>query len=65
MKIIHRGMIPSERLYRGRCINVCESIIEATHDELTHTSHQRDGEFHKGECPVCACGNIIYFEEYK
>lgn len=64
MKIIKRGVIPSERIYRGRC-NTCDSIIEATHDELKHTSCQRDGEFHKGFCPVCVSGGNIYFEEYK
>lgn len=63
MKVIKRGVIPSEKLYRGRC-RTCDSIIEATHDELKHTSDQRDGDYHSALCPVCQL-STIYFEEYR
>lgn len=62
MKIIKRGVLPSEKVYRGRC-NHCDSLVEATHDELVHTSCQKDGDFSTGQCPFCKV-NRIYFEEY-
>lgn len=60
MKVIKRGVLPSEKLYRGRC-GFCDSIVEATHNELDHRSDQRDGDTHSGLCPVCE-EKTIYFE---
>lgn len=62
MKVIKRGVLPSEKKYRGRCPH-CESIVEATHDELTHTTCQFDGDYSVADCPVCEVSRI-YFEEY-
>ena len=63
MRILERGTLLSEKIYIGSCSH-CKSLVEATHNELTHTFDQRDGEFHVGDCPVCKVSRI-YFGESK
>jgi len=57
MKIIKRGTLPSERLWRGTCRS-CGSIVEGTEDEMHDIQHDsREGySFSWNECPVCKKG---------
>lgn len=63
MKVIVRGVIPSERLYQGKC-SLCKSTIEAEHNELNHSHDQRDGDTSTVLCPVCQ-ERTVYFCEVK
>jgi hypothetical protein len=57
MKVIERGTLPQERLWRGTCRS-CGSKVEATEGELNHIDlgDQRDGPFAWEVCPVCKAG---------
>lgn len=57
MKIISRGIPPSERIWSGECYS-CKSVIEALESELTQIDlDQREGTRFSWEvCPVCGTG---------
>lgn len=57
MKIISRGIPPSERIWEGECRS-CKSVIEALESELTQIEEdQREGSRFSWEvCPVCGTG---------
>ena len=57
MKVISRGIPPSERIWVGACYN-CKSVLEAFETELTKIEHdQRDAiSFSWEVCPVCKAG---------
>ena len=57
MKVIKRGIKPSERIWQGTC-HQCRSELEAQESEMTHITHdQREGGYFSWEkCPVCGAG---------
>lgn len=57
MKIIRKGVIPSEKEHECMC-SKCKSIFTFTEREAQLRSDQRDGDFFELNCPVC--GNKIY-----
>ena len=58
MKIIKRGVIPSERVWSGHCIT-CKSQVEAVESEITHIIHDpREGSHACEKCPVCNEGTF-------
>lgn len=59
MQIIKRGIIPSEREWKGTCYH-CKSVIEAKQDELKVESNQHDGEWGDAKCPVCESSMNFY-----
>lgn len=52
MKIIKRGEIPEERVFRFECQH-CHTVAEATAKEGRFSSDQRDGDARVFKCPVC------------
>lgn len=52
MKIISRGVIPSEYVYNFAC-QLCKSILQCEQGEMEHHSDQREGEWWTVDCPVC------------
>ena len=52
MKIIHRGTIPGERVYKSTCTN-CKTVCEYLLKEATIVYDQRDGNYVTIACPVC------------
>lgn len=52
MKVIRRGQVPEERVYRVIC-NRCKTEIEFEQREATYHPDQRDGDFLSITCPVC------------
>lgn len=52
MKVITRGVLPSEQIHRITC-STCNSELEFTRAEGTITRDQRDGDFITVTCPVC------------
>jgi RNase P subunit RPR2 len=52
MKIISRGILPEEFIYRVTCSN-CKTYFEFQRSEGKVTYDQRDGSFVTVECPVC------------
>jgi RNase P subunit RPR2 len=59
MKILKRGIIPAERIWRGTCQN-CKSEFEALEKELKITHDQRDGDYASAKCEVCG-HHYVYF----
>ena len=57
MKITHRGIPPSEKVWVGTC-RECKSEAEAAESEMTHKTYdQREkGSFSWEVCPVCSAG---------
>ena len=66
MKIIHRGVPPSERIWIGTCLS-CGTVAEATESELQEKIEhdQRDGSFAWKKCPVCDAGLCFEPKEVK
>lgn len=60
MKLIKKGIIPAERIWRGTCRNY-NSEFEAFEKELTITYDQRDGNFAIAKCGICGSNNTLYF----
>lgn len=58
MKIIRRGEPEPKKVWIGRCRH-CDSVAEATFDELTHytPSLYRGDGFSWEVCPVCGHGD--------
>lgn len=63
MKIIKRGEIPEEKVYRHTC-RTCKTVFECTKGEgKMNYGNQRDpGDFITINCPVCHGDCIIYVE---
>jgi RNase P subunit RPR2 len=56
MRIIRRGVLPEEKIYRASC-NHCKTEVEFTGAEGRLKYDQRDGNFYTVTCPVC--NNLI------
>jgi hypothetical protein len=56
MKIIHRGVPPSERIYSGRCTS-CSTLVEFQQSEATASQDQREPGYYI-KCPICPHGTI-------
>ena len=53
MKILERGTLPSNRVFRVSC-NTCKSKLEFTAGEAKQDSDLRGGDtWWKVDCPVC------------
>ena len=52
MKIIKKGNIPEEKIYRSECYN-CKTEFEFQAREAKLTRDQRDGDFLTVDCPLC------------
>lgn len=52
MKIITRGQIPEDRVFRFECLR-CRTVFEASRRECQYISDQRDGDALRYNCPVC------------
>ena len=61
MKIIDKGKLPAERIWRGRCHN-CKTLAEATEAELDKITYDQrsDGPFGEAPCPLCKQRMIFY-----
>ncbi len=55
MRIISRGEVPDLKPIRFEC-NYCKTVFEATRQEASLVSDQRDGNFWTCLCPVCTRG---------
>ncbi len=64
MDIIKRGQIPSETKAEWTC-KTCKSEIRSKKSEGTLYHDQRDGDYVKCRCPVCARENYIASNLYK
>lgn len=53
MEIIKRGVDPKTKPLSGTCRN-CMTEITFLPVEAEYVSDQRDGDFYKIKCPVCA-----------
>ena len=53
MKIITKGQIPEERMYRVVCRN-CHTVFEFQYKEAQEVFDQRDGNYLKIPCPLCS-----------
>jgi hypothetical protein len=64
MKIIERGTLPEERVWRGRCVS-CRTLFECLRSEGTYQPalDQRDEPSLRVNCPVCT--RICYGSEVK
>ncbi len=60
MKIITRGILPGERLYRLNCSN-CNTIFECLQKELTPFDSRDERDYGKMEitCPLEGCGTKV------
>ena len=63
MKIIKRGILPSEKKAEWTC-NHCKSIIESTQAEGRIIS-DRDGNLVESVCPVCNYTSYISVTKFK
>lgn len=53
MKVIKRGVPPTERVWRGTCSN-CKSTMEEMESKLYAPTHdQREGCMALEICPIC------------
>lgn len=52
MKVLERGQVPEERVYKARCMR-CKSLLEFQRHEARFTPCQKDGDFLTVTCPVC------------
>lgn len=52
MRIIKRGVIPEEKLYRGTC-RKCKTEVEFKARDAVFISTQKDGDSYQWMCPVC------------
>jgi RNase P subunit RPR2 len=52
MKIIKRGQVPGNEVYRLDC-NHCHTEFEIEAKEAKYNSDQRDGDYLSIECPIC------------
>lgn len=52
MKIIKRGEVPGNEVYRLDC-NHCHTEFEIKASEAKYSSDQRDGDYLSIDCPVC------------
>lgn len=60
MKVVKRGVPPSERIWMGTCHN-CKSQMEEVETKLTNPRHdQRDGHMAQETCPVCGSHFWMY-----
>jgi hypothetical protein len=53
MKIIERGVLPSEREWRATC-TTCRTRFECLESEGKVCDDQRDGRYLAVACPVCS-----------
>lgn len=51
MEILHRGLRPSERTYRGRCVT-CKTEVRFKQHEAKSSSDPREPGYYV-DCPVC------------
>lgn len=58
MKIIYKGIKPSETVHRATC-NTCSSTMEFQRHEGAIFYDQRDGDTISIECPVCQAKIIV------
>ncbi|QFZ84610.1 hypothetical protein GFK26_18455 [Variovorax paradoxus] len=60
-RIITKGQLPGERLYRLNCSN-CGTVFECLQKELTRydSQDQRDAGLMQATCPLEGCGNKIF-----
>jgi hypothetical protein len=63
MRVIIRGIKPSERVYRCTC-NTCTSVIEYKESEAEAFSDQREGSYRKFNCPECMAVNYDSSKPY-
>jgi RNase P subunit RPR2 len=54
MKLVRRGVIPEEKIYRTTCNN-CKSVYEYKAGEVKRVNDQRDGDYLTFPCEVCGC----------
>lgn len=59
MKIIKEGTPKSQRSVQLTCPE-CGCVFEATKEEFTFKTDQREGDYWKIECPTNGCGNTVY-----
>jgi hypothetical protein len=52
MKVIVRGKLPEEKVYRATCRH-CRTTIEFQRKEAKYNSDLRDGDFLSIACPTC------------
>lgn len=52
MKILERGTLPDNLLYKLRC-RTCQTLFEFTQGEAELKPDHRDGNYLRIACPVC------------
>lgn len=58
MKIIKKGMLPAERVYRETCA-ACGTVFEFTEKEAKVCHDQRDGSYLYIDCPLCSATRYL------
>ena len=62
MKIIKRGNVPKEKVYRAICSD-CTSLLEFGTSDLTVAGSQYNERIYSFVCPVCGEKKYIYESE--
>lgn len=52
IRIVQRGVLPEEKIYRGTC-SYCKTIFTFNGSDGTLRSDQREGDYYEITCPVC------------
>lgn len=60
MKMIKKGILPKDKLWRGSCRN-CKAEFEATENEI-NPQDTRDGVFAIADCSYCSSkGQVMLY----
>ena len=59
MKIIKKGKLPEEKVYRATCY-ACATVFEFKAKEGEYFSNQRDGSAYIVKCPLCK-NNVYHY----
>ena len=62
MKILEKGSLPEESIYRCRCCN-CNTLYEFQRKEAVYVPEQRDGDYLTTKCPLCNRRNSTAVKE--
>lgn len=52
MKMIFKGKVPEEEVYRTTCYH-CRSVYEYKAKEVKRVNDQRDGDYFTFDCQLC------------
>jgi hypothetical protein len=55
IKIVRRGELPEEKIYRGTC-SYCKTEFTFNGSDGKFRSDQRDGDYYEIDCPLCCRG---------